>query len=169
MATSSPHSQRGARRRRRPSPVGAGAAGTLVVTVFTLVICLVVVALSVAAVLHITLVDPTKRATPEHPRPRDPGVPAPRPAMRTVAPEVPPAPKSQVDVRQDPEVDQPPEVKDVPAPDGVAVVHAAIDANRARSAGLLLLLLTSIGGVLAVALAAAAVAAAVALRAALMG
>ena len=136
---------------------------------FTLVICLVVVALSGAAVLHITLVDPTKRATPRYPRPRDPGVPRPGPATRTVAPEVPPQPESSVDVRRDLEVHHPPEVEDLPEPDGVAVLHGVIDANRARSAGLLLLLLTSIGGVLAVALAVAAVAAAVALRAALLG
>ena len=168
MPNTTLHSQRGA---RRPpgSPVDAGAGGTLVVTVFTLVICLVVVALSGAAVLHITLVDPTKRATRRYHRPRDPGIPAPRRASPTVAPEVGPASDSHADVRPDHEVRQPPEADDPPRPDDGAVVHGTIDANRARSAGLLLLLLTTIGGVLAVAVAVAAVAAAAALRAALMG
>lgn len=90
----------------------------------------------------------------------------PRPAIRTIAPEAPPAPAADVDV---PEVRQIPEVKARPEPEGLAVASGVVDANRARSAGLLVLLLTSIGGVLAVAVAAAAVAAAVALRAALMG
>lgn len=89
--------------------------------------------------------------------------------MATIAPEVRPVSEPPADVRQDPEVRHPPEVEDPPEPDGGAVVHAAIEAHRARSAGLLVLLLTSIGGVLAVAVAVAAVAAAVALRAALMG
>ena len=175
------------------------------VTVFTLVICLVVVALSGAAVLHITLVDPTKRATPKYHRPRDPRIPTPPRPLPTVAPEVRPGSESSADVRpepevhpepdvrpetevhpepdvrpepdlsptpevrRDPEVRRPPEVIDPAGPEGGAVVHGAVDVNRARSAGLLVLLLTSIGGVLAVAVAVGAVAAAVALRAALMG
>lgn len=169
MPSSSLHSQRGARRRPPGSPVEAGAAGTLVVTVFTLVICLVVVALSGAAVLHITLVDPTKRATPKYHRPRDSDIPTPRRVLPTAAPELQPGSESSADVRPDPEVRRPPEVDDPAGPDGGAVVHGAVDANRARSAALLVMLLTSIGGVLAVAVAVAAVAAAVALRAALMG
>ena len=169
MPSSSLHGQRGGRRPRPGPPVEAAAAGTLLVTVFTLVICLVVVALSGAAVLHITLVDPTKRATPRYDQPRDPRVPTPPPATGTTVPEVRPGSESSADVRQEPEVRHPPEVEDPPEPVGGAVVHGAPEAHRARSAGLLVLLLTSIGGVLAVAVAVAAVAAAAALRAALMG
>jgi hypothetical protein len=145
--------------------------------VFTLVICLVVVALSGAVVLHITLADQTKRATAKPRRPPDPSdrtVPAgahgpePRAAPATL-PEVHP----EVAATTIPEIPQEPEVQRsaAPAPPGRApsTPSVVIDVHRARSAGLLVLLLTVLGGVLALAVAAAAVAAAVALRSALIG
>ncbi|CAN5127575.1 hypothetical protein BH24ACT1_BH24ACT1_12950 [soil metagenome] len=131
---------------------------------FTLVICLVVVALSGAVVLHISLVDPTKRATPKHRQSREPGVATDSGPIRTIAPEVRPVPEPAVEPEPEREPEPEPEV-DVPGTPS----PVGIEPHRARSAGLLVLLLTTIGGVLAVAVALAAVAAAVALRAALVG
>lgn len=174
-------------------------------SVFTLVICLVVVALSGAAVLRITLVDQTKRATVRARQPHDsrpprssvsPGGSSPEAAPVTPtevqaelvpAPVPEPAPEParedegerateavptpQTGVRIEPEVRPSPEPEPAPAPAGrrLPVPAMVIDVHRGRSAGLLLLLLTVLGGVIALVVAAGAVVAVVALRAALVG
>lgn len=161
----------------------------MVISVFTLVICLAVVALSGVAVLRITLVDQSKPATTRSRVPRAPaeseseptgeigpageseptGEPSPLQEQLgsttepTAEPRVEPSrPESP---RRPDATDRPPApAKPRPAADPATVV---IEAHRARSVGLLVALLSTLGGVLALVVAVLALVATAALRAAL--
>ena len=157
--------------------------GTLVVSVFTLVICLVVVALSGAAVLHVTLADQTKRATSRPPRSRGPAA-SPDPVPEVAGGDA-DEPEPEPDAEVAPAIEVPPEPTRAPAGPptaattttpssppawrGPAPASIVVETHRARSAGLLVVLLTTLGGVLALVVAVVAVVAVVGLRAALVG
>lgn len=163
----------------------------MVISVFTLVICLAVVALSGVAVLRITLVDQSKPATTRSRVPRAPaeseseptgeigpagesestGEPSPLQGQLGSTTEPRGDPKAEPKRREPPPH---PDVADRPPTPGRPRPPAkpetvVIEAHRARSVGLLVALLATLGGVLALLVAVLALVAAAALRAALVG
>ncbi len=125
---------------------------------FTLVICLVVVVVSGAAVLHITLADPTQAATP-------------RPRPRRAAPPVEVEPPA---ITRAPPMEAEPTAVTAAAPQlptqaPFPPTRTACPRRRGRAAALLVLLLGGLGAGLALVVAASLVLAAVALRGALAG
>ncbi len=171
--------------------------GTLDSTVFTLVVCLVVVAFSGAAVLHIVLSDSPQRATLRGPPRREPPFedaprsseapdlgsdeiepvrhevptahersPSPHPApslsVANEPPEAEPPPKAPP-LDRPPPIDLPPGVRSV----GWLATDEVPETSRLRSAALLVALLTTVGGLLAIAVVVVLALSAVALRGAL--
>lgn len=168
--------------------------GTLISTVFTLVVCLVVVGLSGAAVLHIVLSDAPQRATlrspPRRDRPAGHALPlaevqessgraseAPAIDSAQAVPEDAPGGGDVVDRGGDPApavvppAAMPPAVptagRSVEKPLVISSGYHELPGTRLRSATLLVVLLATLGVVLAALVVLAVVLAAVALRGAL--
>ncbi|MDP9420815.1 MAG: hypothetical protein M3P53_11845 [Actinomycetota bacterium] len=164
---------------------------------FTLVVCLVVVVFSGAAVLHIVLSDAPQRATLRAPPRREPRVePAPRsaegpelppdgiepvrhevPGVQERSPSLGPAPLPGVaagpataePAPEPPSPDPSPPIRSPPgvSSSGWGAANEVPEASRVRSAALLVALLTTVGGLLALAVVVVLALSAVALRAAL--